>query len=117
MMLTCEHGKVYADGRVWGPHAGLPPPNACLVCHAKLVLKPQRARACAVRPKAAARHLARPRTGLGDAVAWVLKRFGITPARWSRVMGGKCNCRSRQSRLNRWGWKWWDRAKKLVGRR
>ena len=37
----CEHGKVYDDGKLWGPGKALPPANACLVCHARLVLKPK----------------------------------------------------------------------------
>lgn len=53
------------------------------------------------------------RKGLGDAVAWVLKRVGVTPERWSRVLGAPCNCRSRQARLNRWGWRVWDRVRSL----
>lgn len=65
---------------------------------------------------AGARPKAKPRRkGLGDAVAWLLKLFGVTPAWWSKMMGKACNCRTRQAALNRWGWAAWDRVRRLSG--
>lgn len=40
----CEHGRVYDDGRAWTPTTGDPPPDGCLLCHAKRVLAPMYAR-------------------------------------------------------------------------
>lgn len=59
----------------------------------------------------------RPRKGLGDAVATTLKAVGVTPERVAKITGKPCNCRSRQAKLNRWGWRAWDRVMKLFGRR
>lgn len=58
----------------------------------------------------------KPRRGLGDFVAWLLKKIGITPRLVAKLTGRPCNCRSRQARLNRWGWAVWDRVKKVGGR-
>jgi hypothetical protein len=49
----------------------------------------------------------RQRIGLGDAVAWLLERFGITSARVSKWLGRDCGCEKRRFYLNRvtvWGW-------------
>ena len=68
-------------------------------------------------PKPATLPVRPERRGLGDVAAWVLKRIGVTPERWSKVLGRPCNCRSRQAKLNRWGWRWADRVRRLFGRR
>jgi len=45
-------------------------------------------------------HPAYPRPGLGDAVASGLKMIGITPARFSRLIGKPCGCNKRRRALN-----------------
>ena len=50
----------------------------------------------------------RPPPGLGDMVAGVLERVGITEDRVSRWIGRPCGCGARRTALNRWGWRVWS---------
>lgn len=54
----CRHEdgveRVYDDGRAWTPTTGAPPPNGCMRCHTKLVLKPMLARGFVPAAKATA---------------------------------------------------------------
>jgi len=53
--------------------------------------------------------------GLGDWVAWLLERVGVTKARYQRWRGKSCGCQARQQRLNRWGNRlrsWWIGARR-----
>jgi hypothetical protein len=43
--------------------------------------------------------------GLGDRLARILKRLGITQYRLRKWLGLKCRCAARQEKLNRWGWR------------
>lgn len=56
-----------------------------------------------------------PRPMLGDALAWLLTRVGITEARVSSWLGGAdCGCASRRKSMNRVGALAVDRVERVV---
>jgi hypothetical protein len=46
---------------------------------------------------------------VGDLVASVLRRIGVTHERLSAAIGRDCGCRERATRLNHWGYRWQQR--------